>query len=378
MNIRFRTMAGFGLTLLLLLTSCGRNAAVPVPSPPAGTPAASPAASARPEEVQEQQQLLHFIDTQLLGPYGVYTNLRATDESAEMATGHEVLSESASLMMEAAVRMDDEERFSRQWALARRTFDMEGGFSYRFSPKQEKRYPVNAAVDDLRMIGALYEAGQQFGRPEYTEEAEQYGIRFYKNNVKNGYVYDIYDNFYKVVNGFVTLCYIDLGVLQNLSIYSESRESLLHNMTGILEEGYLSDAFPFYETRFDYSTEQYSSEGINTIESLLTILHLAELGLQKPASIRYITEQVEAGTLYGKYSRDGQPMNDVRSTAIYALTAMIGAELGDSSLYQSSIARMNEFRVTDAASPLYGGFGDPAAKQAYSFDNLMALLAYSY
>lgn len=370
-------MAALGMTLLLL-TSCGGNSI-----PPAGTPAASPAASTRPEEVQrepvpEQQQLLYFIETQLMGPYGVYTNLQETGESAEVATGHEVLSESASLMMETAVRMGDQELFDRQWALARRTFDMEGGFSYRFSPKQEKRYPVNAAVDDLRMIGALYEAGQHFGKPEYTEEAEQYGIRFYKNNVKNGYIYDIYDNFYKVVNEFVTLCYIDLGVVQNLSISSELKESLSHNMTGILEEGYLSDAFPFYETRYDYSTKQYSSEGINTVESLLTILHLAELGLEKPASLRYITEQVEAGTLYGKYTRDGQPMNDVRSTAIYALTAMIGAELGDSSLYQSSIGRMNEFRVTDEASPLYGGFGDPAAEQAYSFDNLMALLAYSY
>ncbi|WP_238651397.1 glycosyl hydrolase family 8 [Paenibacillus piscarius] len=377
MGYRFSTMAALGMTVLLL-TSCGGNAV-----PPAGTPAASAAASTRPEEVQrepgpEQQQLLHFIDTQLMGSHGVYTNLQETGESAEMATGHEVLSESASLMMEAAVRMGDQERFGRQWALARRTFDMEGGFSYRFSPKLEKRYPVNAAVDDLRMIGALYEAGQQFGQPEYTEEAEKYGIRFYKNNAKNGYIYDIYDNFFKVVNGFVTLCYIDLGVMQNLSISSESRESLLHNMTGILEEGYLSDSFPFYETRFDYSTKQYRSEGINTVESLLSILHLAELGLQKPASIRYITEHVEAGTLYGKYTRDGEPMNDVRSTAIYALTAMIGAELDDSSLYQSSIARMNEFRVTDAASPLYGGFGDPAGKQAYSFDNLMALLAYSY
>lgn len=57
---------------------------------------------------------------------------------------------------------------------------------------------------------------------------------------------------------------------------------------------------------------------------------------------------------------------------------MIGAVLEDGDLYQSSIERMNEFRVTDPVSPLYGGFGDPASGQAYSFDNLMALLAYSY
>jgi hypothetical protein len=102
------------------------------------------------------------------------------------------------------------------------------------------------------------------------------------------------------------------------------------------------------------------------------------MGRQKPASIRFIREQVGAGTLYGQYTRDGKPANDIRSTAIYAITAMIGAVLGDQSLYRTSIERMNEFRIVNTASPLYGGFGDEATGQAYSFDNLMALLAYSY
>lgn len=61
--------------------------------------------------------------------------------------------------MLAAVRSGEKERFAEEWALAKQTFDMKGGFSYRYSPKQQKLYPVNAAVDDLRIIRALYEAG---------------------------------------------------------------------------------------------------------------------------------------------------------------------------------------------------------------------------
>ncbi|MEK4849270.1 hypothetical protein NST04_05240 [Paenibacillus sp. FSL H7-0756] len=383
MESRYKKAAVLGMSLLLL-TSCGGNQAGPAPSSPVYTPAVSPAGTTRPDEApqleptREQQELFHFINTQLTGPDGVYTNLKETSEAAEVATGHEILSESASLLMETAVRTRNQELFDRQWETARRTFDMEGGFSYRYSPKQQKRYPVNAAVDDLRMIGALYEAGQAFNQPEYTREADKYGERFYKNNAKKGYIYDIYDNYLKVVNGFVTLCYIDLSVLQKLSISSELQKNLLKNMSGILEEGYLSDSFPFYETRFDYQSGQYSSEGINSVESLLTILHLAETGRQKPASISFIKAQVAAGTLFGQYTREGKPANDIRSTAVYALTAMIGAVLEDGELYRSSIERMNEFRVTDPSSPLYGGFGDPASGQAYSFDNLMALLAYSY
>ncbi|MNO41418.1 hypothetical protein D3C76_315920 [compost metagenome] len=371
------------LILSLLLASCSGNEAAPEPTASAGeavTASPSPAAitGRSMDNRKARQELSTFIAKQLTGPYGVYTNLLETDESGEAATGHEVLSESASLLMQAAVLAGDKAQFANQWALAQQTFDMEGGFSYRYSPKQQKQFPVNAAVDDLRLIGALYKAGEAFDEPAYTEQADKYSQRFYGNNVKEGYMYDFYDNVYKTTNSFVTLCYIDLGTLRKLSISSELRGILLHNMDGILEEGYLSDSFPFYETRFDYHTGVYSSENINTVESLLSILHLTETGRQKPASIRYIKEQVEAGTLYGQYSRDGKPLNDIRSTAIYALAAMIGAEAGDDSLYRAGIARMNEFQTRDADSPLFGGFGNTDTGQAYSFDNLMALLAYSY
>lgn len=369
------------LLTLLLLASCGGQ---PTTEPTATANETMTAAPSPPpigrsiNNREERQELSAFIAKQLTGPYGVYTNLLETGESGEAATGHEVLSESASLLMRAAVLAGDKEQFASQWALAGQTFDMEGGFSYRYSPKQQKLYPVNAAVDDLRLIGALYEAGEMFDEPAYTEQADKYSQRFYENNVKEGYMYDFYDRIYKTTNGFITLCYIDLGTLRKLSISSELRGILLHNMDGILEEGYLSDTFPFYETRFDYGTGVYSSDNINTVESLLSILHLAETGRQKPASIRYIKEQVEAGTLYGQYSRDGKPLNEIRSTAIYALAAMIGAEAGDNALYQSGISRMNEFQVRETTSPLFGGFGNTDTGQAYSFDNLMALLAYSY
>ncbi|MFC3747374.1 hypothetical protein [Paenibacillus sp. GCM10012306] len=329
-------------------------------------------------EIQEAKTLYSFISSRLTGEYGVYTNLLDTDQKGEAATGHEILSESASLIMRYAVLTGNRALFAAEWETAKKTFDMEGGFSYRFSPKLQKQYPVNAAVDDLRLIGALEEAGAAFKDEGYSQEAEKYGQRFYNYNVKDGYMYDFYDRNYNVTNKFVTLCYINLSGLQKMSIPVEKRAVLMHNMQEIQEQGYLSDSFPFYETRFDYETGRYSSENINTVESLLTILALSEVHLQKPASIQFIRQQVEAGTLYGQYTREGTPVNDIRSTAIYAITALIGAQLADDELYRTSIERMNEFRVQDTGSVLYGGFGDTASGQAYSFDNLMALLAYCY
>lgn len=362
-----------GLTLLLIVKQPGGPAAQPQLSLPE-----YPAYGARANVQKERGELETFVQTRLAGAHGVYTNYLDTDQSRELATGHEVLSESASLRMRISVLAKDKPSFDKEWALAKRTFDLQKGFSYRYSPKQQKSYPMNAAVDDLRMIRALYEAGQAFGDGSYTKEANRYGERFYQYNVKDGRLYDFYDEKYNTTNSFVTLCYVDLRTLQLLPAPSKARQTLLSNMQTIVQDGYLGDEFPFYETRYHYDRSAYSSGNINTVESLLTILHLAEVKEAKPASIRYLKEHVKAGTLFGQYTRAGEPANSIRSTAIYALTAMIGSETGDYPLYLDSIGRMNAFQVKQQDSPLYGGFGDVHTNQAYSFDNLMALLAYSY
>ncbi|WP_235918188.1 glycosyl hydrolase family 8 [Paenibacillus lutrae] len=352
----------------------------------AGGPTAIPEVSSNPVKPDGkimgmqagQQEVYDFIKARMKGPFGVYTNYQDTDQSREVATGHEVLSESASLLMRVHAHSQDRASFDQEWTTAKQTFDLKHGFSYRYSPKLDKRYPLNAAVDDLRIIRALYEAGKAFGDVSYTREADQYGQRFYETNVKNHLLYDFYDETYNITNLFITLCYIDLRTLEQLPVEAQMKQKLLDGMKAVIHNGYLSDSFPFYETRFQYNTNSYTSEKIQMVESLLTILHLAEAGETKPASIAYIKEHVQAGTLYGQYSKEGKPATDVQSTAIYAITAMIGAEISDASLYQDSIRRMNAYQVKDPGSPLNGGFGDTAANQAYSFDNLMALLAYTY
>lgn len=327
---------------------------------------------------KEAQDLHTFIMHQLSGEYGVYTNWKDTGQSELAATGHEVLSESAGLLLRYYARTGQKEAFDRTWEQAKATFDLDSGFSYRYSPMHQKRYSLNAAVDDLRLVRALYEAEAAFGTGEYRKEAHSYGSRFYSYNVQNGQMYDFYDEAYRITNDFVTLCYIDLKTLQLMELPEGQQEQLVDEMTDRIQHGYLSDAFPFYETRYDYKTNSYTSEKINTVESLLTILHLAETSRHNAASIQFIKEHVADGKLYGQYTRDGKPASDVRSTAIYAITAMIGAEIGDPELYDDSMKRMNEFKVQDAGHPFYGAFGDSGTEAAYSFDNLMALLAYTY
>lgn len=362
--------------LAIGLAACGQAPAGPAASVPSEAAAEAGESSGR--YAEEKEKLYAFLDREMTGPYGIYTNRIDTGQDQPQATGHEVLSESFSLMMAVAVLEGNRERFDKQWQLAEKLLATGAGISYRYSPLHDKRYPVNAAVDDLRYMAALRDAEPVFGGGAYAEAADKADRIFYQNNVSDGWVYDFYDENYKITNKFITLCYIRLSDLRKMSIKDEEKESMLHNMQAIIEDGYLSDSFPFYESRFNYETSAYETEQVYTVESLLTVLALAEAGLERPESIAYIRERTEAGDLYGAYDRDGKPLNDIRSTAIYAIAAMIGAETGDSRLYEAAVGRMNEFRITDPASPLYGGFGNPADGQAYSFDNLMALLAYAY
>lgn len=366
--------------LALFLAACGsqEQGAAPRPNQTESSPPVIHHFGDLSNVKDKRQQLYQFISENMTGPRGIYTNLLDTAQDSELTTGHELLSESAGLMMRQAVLTGDKSGFDRTWGVARQTFDTDQLFSYRYSPKLEKRYSVNAAIDDLRIIRALYEAGAEFQTEEYRIEADRYGARFYGTNVKNGRLYDFFDADYGVTNDFITLCYIDLKTLELLPVDTAEKNTLVGKMGTIIQDGYLTDEFPFYHTRYDYGNGGYTTESINTVESLLTILHLAEVGKHKPESISFIKEKVYAGELFGRYSTSGKAETDIRSTAIYAITAMIGSVLGDQSLYNESISKMNQFQISDKTSGMLGGFGDAGAKQAYSFDNLMALLAYSY
>lgn len=327
---------------------------------------------------RKRKETEHFITDTMSGPYGVYTNFRDSLQSDPAATGHEVLSESAGILMRYYALTNQKEAFLAEWKRAKETFELPSGFSYRYSPKQDRAYTINAAVDDMRIIRALHEAGQQFDEQELQILASAYGTRFVEHNIRDWVLYDFYDEKYKMTNDFVTLCYIDLTTLKLLPISASEQVRLIERMEKVIQGGYLSNEFPFYETRYHYDTDTYDSEGINTVESLLTILSLAEAGQHRSESIEYVKDKVRSGTLYGKYTKDGAPMNDIQSTAIYAIAAMIGSVLQDAELYKDSIMQMEKFRIDEQASSFYGGFGDPSSEMAFSFDNLMALLAYAY
>lgn len=316
---------------------------------------------------------LDFVQNHMLTAQGgVRTNYLDTDEQADVATGAQVLSESVGLWMEYAVSVGDTGTLQRTLAFVRQYLDTGEILSYRYSPLTGA-YPVNALIDDFRIIRALLTAD---GLPGARETALAYAARLYGTNVKNGYLFDLYDTTYAETNDSITLCYLDFPTLQLLAQKDTAWAPVEQTMLEIAESGYLGDDFPLYANAYGYALQAYDTEDIQTVQSLLTVYHLLQIGACPQRTLDYLRRNVESGALYGAYHRSGTPASTVQSTAIYALCARIFNAAGDADTCRLCLSRMNEFQVLDINSEVFGAFADAKTKQGYAFDNLMALLAY--
>lgn len=305
---------------------------------------------------------------------GIRTNYLDKPAEKEQATGAEVLSESMGLWMLYMVAIHDEALFQSALGFVQDELDTGRILSYRYST-DVGAYPVNAFIDDARIIRALLLAGETFASG-YRDEALTYARRLYDTNVKDGRVYDMYDETLGQTNDFITLCYIDLDTMRRLAQYDQRWAPVTRTMQDIAEKGYLGDTFPLYAGAYQYSTGEYGREDINTVQSLLTVLNLTRADVCPQRTLDYLKDRIEDGALYGAYQQDGTPVNETQSTAIYAICAMIFAAADDGETYAQCIGRMDTLQVTDEDSEVYGAFANADTLELYAFDNLTAMLAY--
>lgn len=346
------------LCVLSLLAGCARLL-------PKEIPAATP----------DETLCLRFVQEKLTGEDGgVHTNFLPGKPDGELAAGHEVLLESQGLLMRYCAHTGERAGFARALDFVREKLDSGAILSYRLDGEGE-RYPVNAAVDDLRLLRALLEGEERFGAKEYGELARQYAGRLYDTNVREGLLLDFYDEGYGAPGRTVTLCYADFETMRLLGKSDRRWEEAAGRMEQIVTGGFLGEGFPFFESRYLPDEGHYETDTIHMAEGLLTVLHLAEADACPPGTLRWLRDTLRSGPVYGEYTPAGEPAVNFESTAVYALCARIGYESGEEELAALAMERLAALQVGDESSPVCGGFADPQSLAAYSFDNLNALLA---
>lgn len=331
------------------------------------------------EELQEKEKLCYtfMMDHMLQEEGGIKCNYIQYPYEVEWARGEEVLSESQGLGMQYFLALGDQENYDKLLGFVKRKLNQAEGISYRYTPDKEEPWRVNALVDDLRIIKTLLESEEMWGSKSYTTLGKAWSKRLYRTNVKENKLYDFYDGEYKIVNDFITLCYVDLVAVDKMSTHDIRWKAVREEMAHIVEGGYIGDQFPMFKTRYNYTTQTYEvNDYINMVEATLTILHLVEGGYTLETSTEFLKERVEEGRLYTHYTLDGEEVTDMQSTAIYAICAMIARAIDDPVFYEQSIEQMSRWQVMNQGSAIYGAFGNEETLDTYAFDNLMALLAY--
>ncbi|ATO46065.1 hypothetical protein C5L30_000289 [Companilactobacillus farciminis] len=321
----------------------------------------------------KEKKLKKFVSQKMVTTQGILTNYQKQGFQNKAATGHELLSESSGLWLEYLAYTKQYGQFKRFYQVTKDTFDQKVQFSYRYIPETDKKYNVNATLDDLRIIKALQIFSEKTGNQEYRKEAQARFDRLKKNTIDGAKVADFYDVESKTASSNSSLAYYDLPTLK----YFEDK-GIYQKQLSLVEKGYLNDALPLYASSFNWQNKEYSQKDLNTSEALITLLHLSQVKAIKNESLDWLQKRVETKTLYNGYSMTGKVTDYNQSAANYAISAMIFSEAGQKKMYRLAMNTMWQSQVNDKDSAIYGGIGLEKQASAYSFNNLLALLATKY
>ena len=153
----------------------------------------------------------------------------------------------------------------------------------------------------------------------------------------------------------------------------------------LLMEGYLQDAVPLFAWAWQPQQEGYvpfqgSVPQIDTLEAVLTILHLCEVDACPEQSVNWLREQLfNQRILYQTYHPvQGIAVDKAECIASYAICARIARIIDDPYLYEAATDRLLWHQATSQTSDILGAIfrqktDEPATVWAY--DNFWALLA---
>lgn len=305
---------------------------------------------------------------------GLQTEYAENERQQEHPSGDDVLSESQGLLMQYALIAEDQALFDQAYHYVKNHMQ-ENGLAAWYVSEGEKA-GSNALLDDLRIYQALLEAEERWGG--YAKEAEKLGASIAAYNVSKDGLVDFYDFSSGKKGDQISLCYLDLNTVQELSENS-SQPQMLSEAQHILENGYISDEFPFYYHSFSYKDNTYSASSLNMAEAMYTLYHLSKAGKLKESSEEWIVEQLRHGGIMARYTVTGEIVKGYgyESTGIYALAVLIGIQCGNDEMVTKALSRMEQMRIFDSASGYQGAFGNADGSGIYSFDQCVALLAYA-
>lgn len=313
----------------------------------------------------------HFMDSS----GGIYTNLRPDRLKKEhTATGHQMLSESTALLLDYAVRTDDRALFDNQLHFLDEYLLDRGRIRWVWDPGMKPR--VNSTIDDLLIIRALAQASEHWSSKAYARRSAQLAEQLLEHANAGGWLADFYDWQSGARAPTVTASYLDLATMRLLAEDSTEWKKLYGQSRELLRSASMGNGL-FYKTYSIIGKTWLREPTYNAIDFLYTALHLAEDKQDVGRTLAWLDTRWKAdGRLVSDYTAEGLPASQIESPAVYALAYRLLRAVEDPSpLAEQLYRRMLEWSVQDPGSPYDAGFVTLETKEAFSFDQLQALLA---
>ena len=319
------------------------------------------------------KQQLAFLEGHMMNEAGgVYTSFR--NSSGTSPKGHDVLSESMGLLMRCAVQLENQALFDRCWNYLVENMQRDSLFAW-YVTADGTRGTSNALLDDLRIARALVEANEKWGGYDAALARLTEGI-LKKNTYKNR-LCSFYDFRQRKPGRTISLTYGDFETLDMLAEIQPAFAALREDLLQTVQGGFIGADFPLYYAAYNYKTKAYSTDSLNTVEALMTVYHLSEIGLAREETLQWLKNALQNGTLAARYRVDGTVELGYQydSTAVFAIAALIGQRTGDGELYRLARSAMEHTYVSDTESSFCGAFGEGGDLQA--FDQLLPLTVYA-
>ncbi|WP_161568828.1 hypothetical protein [Exiguobacterium sp. SH5S13] len=231
--------------------------------------------------------------------------------------------------------------------------------------------PVNAWIDDARIVHALYEAAQTFDEPEYAELASRISVPLTTVATKQGLPVDYVDLKTNETSDVITLSYLDEAALEWMAPAS----TLYTNSKNLLLDAPIDG--PFFAKAYSITDGTYSFDSeLNLIDQVYVALRYEQFDLPTDRFYEFFKMVFDSGPVYGRYDRKTQaPTVDYESQAVYALAVFYLLERDEPEFAEQVMTRLRGLAVQDETAALYGGYVDVKTRHTHSFDNLLPLLA---
>ncbi|MBK3494633.1 hypothetical protein JFL43_07145 [Viridibacillus sp. YIM B01967] len=288
------------------------------------------------------------------------------------------LSESIGLWMQYLVERDSNRQFHNQVEVLNHYFLTKDNL-VTWELNGNVKASVNAAIDDLRIVDALFEAGEKWENPAYTELAKRIGKRLVDVQMKNKLMVDYVDLKSKQQSNEVTLSYIIPSGFEQLKSAGLLNEDVYEANRNLLIQAPISKngLYPKYYN-VEKATYHYDEE-INLIDQLYVGYHLAEWQENPDKLLQFLKTdfQKNDGKLFGRYHAETlEATVNYESSSVYALAILLCLERrSDGEFAQQLYERMLALQQSNEEQEYYGGYIDLETKETHAFDNLLPLIA---